>query len=443
MSGWRGFFSGLLSAGLIAGSAARGDDKPAQTAKAGPPVDFKSQVLPILQQSCIDCHNAELHFAGLRFDRRDLALKGGDSGSPVRPGKSAESLLIRRLVDRDAGVIMPPTFPFCPGEKVGLPEEQIELLKAWIDQGAPWPADVAVVGPEPATVNSRLPALFAAIRAGDLQKTASLLETDRTLVNAADRNGTTPLLYAATCSDSEVLKLLIDRGADVNRADREGGTALMFAADDVDKVRLLVDKGAKVDAKSGMGRTPLIIAATHAGNLEVVRLLIRKGAKVADQDLFGETPLTGAAKRGDTALVEELVAAGADLNAGGRPPLYWAAEQGTVETLEALLKHGAGANPMGVNMALGAAAARGPARAVRLLVEAGADPNGLTPFNGYTPLMWVAYSEYKSPEAVQLLLAKGANVKVVGKDKSTALSLAKKRGKTKVVELLEAAGATE
>ena len=58
-------------------------------------------------------------------------------------------------------------------------------------------------------------------------------------------------------------------------------------------------------------------------------------------------------------------------------------------------------------------------------------------------LMGAAYSELKSAETVRLLLDKGADVKVKGANGETALKLAKKHGRTEIVELLEKAGAVE
>ena len=130
-------------------------------------VDFESEVAPILTQQCVDCHGPNLQMAELRLDRRQFVL--GDDVNPdlIKAGKSAESLLIQRLVDAKLGILMPPSFPFFPGEKAGLAESQIATLKAWIDQGAKWPDDV-VLSRETAAGQGGGGALFAAIRRGDL-----------------------------------------------------------------------------------------------------------------------------------------------------------------------------------------------------------------------------------------------------------------------------------
>jgi hypothetical protein len=80
----------------------------------------------------------------LRLDQRKFAIVDGRDRDLVVPGKSADSLLIQRLVDKQLGLIMPPSFPFFPEDKVGLPEAQIQTLKRWIDEGAVWPEGITL-----------------------------------------------------------------------------------------------------------------------------------------------------------------------------------------------------------------------------------------------------------------------------------------------------------
>ncbi len=118
----------------------------AATAQELPPaatktVDFAQDIQPLLAKSCLRCHGADEQEAGLRLHRKADAMKGGDRGAAIVPGKSAESRLIHYVagVDKD-GTLMPPA-----GEGERLTAEQIGLLRAWIDQGAKWPdtADLA------------------------------------------------------------------------------------------------------------------------------------------------------------------------------------------------------------------------------------------------------------------------------------------------------------
>ena len=97
-------------------------------------VDFATQIAPILEERCQSCHGAALQSRGLRLDAREAALQGGYSGPVIVAGNSAESRLIRLVSGTDEDLVMPPT-----GER--LASSEIELLRAWVDQGAEWPAD--------------------------------------------------------------------------------------------------------------------------------------------------------------------------------------------------------------------------------------------------------------------------------------------------------------
>ncbi|NBT63449.1 MAG: hypothetical protein EBT02_16955, partial [Planctomycetia bacterium] len=64
----------------------------------GAEVDFKRDIAPLLKAKCIECHGLEKQKAGLRFDRKDLAFQGGDSGEKtINPGKPEDSLLIKMI----------------------------------------------------------------------------------------------------------------------------------------------------------------------------------------------------------------------------------------------------------------------------------------------------------------------------------------------------------
>ncbi|HZN35069.1 MAG TPA: ankyrin repeat domain-containing protein, partial [Pirellulaceae bacterium] len=405
-------------------------------------IDFQKDVAPILQQQCLDCHGPALQMAELRLDQRKFVL-ADDGRGLVKPGKSSESLLVHRLTDRKLGILMPPTFPFFPGEKAGLAEEKIKVLQAWIDQGAQWPEGVTLASETASAENAKVRALFVAIRSGRHQAVRDLLDKDKDLASARAADGSTPLMQAAAYADAQLMQLLLDRGPDVNAKNRDGATALMRAAGDLEKVKLLLARGADLQAKSALGRTALLIAATYPGNPATVKLLLDRGANIKDVDSYGETCLTSACKRGDAEMAKLLLAAGADPIAGGRPPLVWAAEEGNLATIACLLEHGTPQPPPVISAALSSAAARGPAEAVKLLLARGADPNAPSRIAGYTPLMWASYSDYQSDNAVKLLLDKGADRGGKGADGQTPLSLARKFGATPIVALLEQGRAGE
>ena len=106
------------------------------------PVDFARDVRPILEKRCFSCHGPDRQESDLRLDRRADAFKGGENGLAIAPGKSGESPLVERIAGKDADLRMPPK-----GEL--LSADQVALIRAWIDQGANWPdelADAAISG---------------------------------------------------------------------------------------------------------------------------------------------------------------------------------------------------------------------------------------------------------------------------------------------------------
>src|SRR5437773_3413237 len=121
-------------------------------------VDFEKDVQPILSQKCHSCHGEDVQQSGLRLDKRQNALRGGDYGPVIVPGKSAESKLIRRLVNGDGGLQMPPTGP--------LSDEEIGILRAWIDQGAEFRIAVEE-DTAPKVVDPKVTMFISAVRSND------------------------------------------------------------------------------------------------------------------------------------------------------------------------------------------------------------------------------------------------------------------------------------
>ncbi|MBI4325705.1 MAG: PSD1 domain-containing protein [Chloroflexi bacterium] len=104
------------------------------------PVDFAKDVQPLLADKCYSCHGPDRHENDLRWDVKAIALRGGSSGPAIVPGHSAESRMIHLVAGLEKGLAMPKKGPL-------LTPEQIGLLRAWIDQGAPWPDELAHSAP--------------------------------------------------------------------------------------------------------------------------------------------------------------------------------------------------------------------------------------------------------------------------------------------------------
>jgi mono/diheme cytochrome c family protein len=99
---------------------------------AARPIEFDRDVRPLFVRHCYACHGPDKQKSGLRLDRKADALKGGDDGVVIVPGKGAESPLVRLTAGAEADRVMPPK-----GER--LTAEQVGVLRAWVDQGAKWP----------------------------------------------------------------------------------------------------------------------------------------------------------------------------------------------------------------------------------------------------------------------------------------------------------------
>lgn len=101
-------------------------------------VSFASDIGPLLNRHCVACHGEAIQQSGLRLDRRDAAMQGGNSGSIIRPGSPDTSALVQRLEGREGLVRMPPAAP--------LSADEIETFRAWIREGAVWGLSTATTG---------------------------------------------------------------------------------------------------------------------------------------------------------------------------------------------------------------------------------------------------------------------------------------------------------
>ena len=102
--------------------------------KHSKPVDFDKEILPILKNNCLACHNKTTAKGRLVLETPQDILKGGDSGPAAAPKKSGSSLMLKAASHQIEDTVMPP-----PANKVqasDLTPEELGLIKLWIDQGA-------------------------------------------------------------------------------------------------------------------------------------------------------------------------------------------------------------------------------------------------------------------------------------------------------------------
>ncbi len=270
-------------------------------------------------------------------------------------------------------------------------------------------------------------------------------------INAPEADGTTPLHWAVRADDVAKVEKLLAAGANPRAANRYGVTPLYLACQNANAAMIerLLKAGADPNSVSTEGETALMTVA-RTGVVEAAKVLLDHGAKVdAREEWHGQTALMWAVDEQHPAMVKELIAHGADVNAvskinewerqttaeprekwlplGGLTPLLFAARQGCVECAQILLDAGAKINttdPNGVSPVL-MAIMNGHYDTAAYLINRGADPN-LADETGQTALYAAVHfntmpvsnrpapnvieEKTSSLELIQLLLDKGANV---------------------------------
>ena len=257
----------------------------------------------------------------------------------------------------------------------------------------------------------------------------------------------TGLIVGAYFGHSVVVKLLLDKGADVHAQDRTYGNALQAASRKGHEaiVKLLLEKGADVNAQGGHCGNALQ-AASYGGHEAIVKLLLEKGAEVNAQGGGGgySNALQAASSGGHEAIVKLLLEKGAEANAQGGyygKALQAASSGGHEVTVKLLLEKGADVNAQGGHCgnALQAASKGGHKAIVKLLLEKGADLNAQGGHYGNT----LQAASYGGREAiVKLLLEKGADVKAQGEWYGNALQAASEGGRKAIMKLLRSERAT-
>ena len=278
--------------------------------------------------------------------------------------------------------------------------------------------------------------LWVAATAGSAVMVAKLLEA-RGDPNIAPDTGGTPLMIAARQGNVAAVRSLLAHGADANATEgAQGQTALMWAVArrHPEVVRVLLDAGADLHARTKSSRrhallccqkslgktegavwveqggfTPLLFAARH-GDAASAALLLAAGAPIDGTAAVGTTPLIVAAEHGFHEVAALLLEKGADPDAAGagQAALHWAALRGDRELVETLLAHGADPD---VRLARGSLLKR-DRRAFafdKFLVRA-------TPF--------VLAARRSDTEVMQLLAAGGADTSLPLQDGRTAAMVA-------------------
>jgi len=176
---------------------------------------------------------------------------------------------------------------------------------------------------------------------------AAAMETMVTYVHARDPDGDN-IQTGGEIDTAPVVRMLLERGADPNALDGQGATPQLLACR-VDPawgtapsavIRALLEAGADVNLADARGQTALSATVVN-GNAEAARLLLASGAKVAAQDHDGMSALDYARERGDRKLIKVLEAGGARVGKPDHRELFEAVERGDLKRVQASPAKGA------------------------------------------------------------------------------------------------------
>ncbi|XP_014673036.1 PREDICTED: putative ankyrin repeat protein RF_0381 [Priapulus caudatus] len=235
-------------------------------------------------------------------------------------------------------------------------------------------------------------------------------------------SGATPLTMAGSKGDEAAVRMLLSHGANANAANSHGETSLYHATycGKLNIMRLLLEAGADPNVAETMsGKMPLMMAVSK-GDEAVVRMLLSHGADANVADSDRRNTLYHA--------VRLLLEAGADPNAAetqtGHTPLMMAVKEGKEAVVQMLLSHGAdanAANSYGVT-SLHHAVVSGQLDIMRMLLKAGTDPNVAVTekFESFTALHFSC--DQLHTEMITCLLKHGADPNIVDCHKRTPLA---------------------
>lgn len=247
--------------------------------------------------------------------------------------------------------------------------------------------------------------LMKAVQKNDKDEVAKYLKWDKAQTLAMkDRSGDTALISAVEYGYTDLVRMLLDAGGNVNEESRYETSLLetALARHKNDIAALLIERGADVNHAT-RHYTPLI-HAINADNVEGTQLLLK--AKVDP----GESALLTAIQRNNVKIPLMLLEAGAKVDAHDgyyRYPVHFAGQMGAIDTMKALIEKGANIDIQDNQY-------------------------------GYTPLHYAIVQGH--PQMVQLLLEKGARTDLVSNDGKTALDMAYEKRIPGIIRMLDPAG---
>ncbi|TKS65101.1 Ankyrin repeat and SOCS box protein 2 [Collichthys lucidus] len=366
------------------------------------------------------------------------------------PEEEEEEPLFKAIFDGDARRVK--ALVMRPETNLMLPSKPGWLA---IHQAAWYGKDICLrvlLSAQPGMINKQTErgesALLLAISRDHLQCVEVLLENgaDAELPNY-DRE--TPLYKACERNSPRLVAVLLNHGVGVNTHCIQGWTPLQEAvcANNVEICEMLMKAGAKHNLTNTYGISPLFTAA-QAGQLATLRLLVKHGADINSQAPDGATALYEAAKNGHEEIIELLVSQKADANKPGKNgllPLHIAAQRGNDTIVSMLLTVTSKVRVLRAGISpLHLAAERNRNDVLEVLIEAGFDVNAqlsrerskLYEDHRSTVLYFAVINN--NTDAVRMLLEAGANPNL---DVFKPLMVAARMGCIQIITLLVEHGA--
>ncbi|WP_338405958.1 ankyrin repeat domain-containing protein [Wolbachia endosymbiont (group A) of Longitarsus flavicornis] len=302
--------------------------------------------------------------------------------------------------------------------------------------------------------------LHLASEAGEFDKVKLLLDRGAN-IEIQDKFGYTPIFLATQSGKWSVVELLLDRGANIDAQDKEGKTLLHFAAsgNNLDMVQFLLNRGANIEVQDKFAWTP-ILSAAQSGKWDVVKLLISNGAKFNNEITYQGTPLHFVVQEGNLDMIRFLLDEGADIESqdkDNKKPLHLAVDTNRLSVVKLLLDRGASVNakdennktPLDLaakgdmiellkraqlNQGLSINARDGNLNRVKGLITGGANLE-TKDNNDNTPLHNACNNGHFN--VAKYLIEKGASLKAKNKDDKTPLELADHKGYINIVEMIK------
>lgn len=283
-------------------------------------------------------------------------------------------------------------------------------------------------------------ALILASRNGHFNIVRMLLDAGAD-TSAAYIDGRTSLLLAIEFKHFETAKLLMDRGANVNSGTKTGETCILWACQNnmVEAVALFLDRGAKPDCANSFGNTPLYVACTN-GSLEIVKLLSAASLNFNITNNIGNTALLGASQHGYIEIVKLLIEKNVNVNIANQQnetAVTFASRLGHRDVMTLLLDAGADGCS-----ALRLACKDGDINQVNLLLSHRTVVEGINKSNNEGSTALILAAEIGDVDIVKALLDKEAKIDLVNDHNgNNALIRASKLGHYGIVEVLLNRGA--